>query len=245
MSKIRISAVSYANTYPFLLGLENYMQGDDFEISRDVPSECATKLISQKVDLGLIPVASIPKIKNPLIISDYCIGSQGPVKTVLLMSKVPLQKIQKIHLDRESNTSVNLIKVLERELWKMNWQYALLPSDYNTNSEIESMVLIGDKTQKTQDFNYQYDLSEAWFQLTGKPFVFAVWVANKKLPDEFVHRFNNALKAGLSRIPEAIAKYNVGHNYNLLTYLEENISYSFDVAKQEALKLFLKYIENN
>ena len=239
---IKISAVSYANTYPFLLGLDEYMEGDDFTISRDVPSECANKLISEEVDLGLIPVAMIPQVPNANIISDYCIGSIGKVNTVLLMSKVPLEEITKVYLDSESRTSVNLVKVLAQKYWLTNWEYSSLPKDYATNNNVESMVLIGDKTQESLDFPYQYDLSEAWFNMTGKAFVFAVWVANKKLPQEFINRFNKSLKEGLERIPKSINKYNNGIKYNLEEYLNKYISYPFDNDKKEALKLFLSYI---
>ncbi len=245
MEKIKISIVSYANTYPFLLGIEQYMHGDDYEIFKDVPSECATKLISNKVDLGLIPVATIPLIKNAHIISDYCIGANGAVKTVLLMSKVPLKDIRKVYLDSESRTSVNLVKVLAKELWHKQWEYDNLPADYKTNPDVESMVLIGDKTQQDLPFPFQYDLSEEWMKLTGKPFVFAAWVANKELPKEFVEKFNQALKKGLDNIPQAIQQYNVGLDYNLEEYLKNYISYPFDQDKKDALRLFLDYLKKN
>jgi len=218
------------------------MEGSDFTISRDVPSVCANKLINGEVDLGLIPVAMIPQVPKATIISDYCIGSIGKVNTVLLMSKVPLESIKKVYLDTESRTSVNLVKVLARKYWLTNWEYDNLPIDYATNKNIESMVLIGDKTQESLSFPYQYDLSEAWYNMTGKAFVFAAWVANKKLPQEFINRFNEALKQGLDRIPESIKKYNNGIKYNLEEYLSKYISYPFDNDKKEALKLFLSYI---
>ena len=238
----RISAVSYANTFPFLLGLDEFMEGNDFTISRDVPSECANKLINNEVDLGLIPVATIPQVPNANIISDYCIGSIGKVNTVLLMSKVPFEKISKVHLDTESRTSVNLVKVLAKKYWLKDWNYDILPIDYASNNNVESMVLIGDKTQETLDFTYKYDLSEAWFEFTGKPFVFAAWVANKELPLDFIKRFNEALNKGLNNIPKSIKKYNKNIKYNLEDYLNNYISYPFDKDKKEALRLFLSYI---
>jgi chorismate dehydratase len=218
------------------------MKGSDFTISRDVPSVCANKLINGEVDLGLIPVAMIPQVPNATIISDYCIGSIGKVNTVLLMSKVPLESIKKVYLDTESRTSVNLVKVLARKYWRTNWEYDNLPIDYATNKSIESMVLIGDKTQESLNFPYKYDLSEAWFNMTGKAFVFAAWVANKNLPQDFINRFNEALKQGLDRIPESIKKYNNGIKYNLEEYLNNYISYPFNKEKKEALKLFLSFI---
>ena len=220
------------------------MKGNDFEISKDVPSDCAQKLINNEVDLGLIPVATIPHIPNANIISDYCIGSKGKVNTVLLMSKVPLDNITKVFLDSESRTSVNLVKVLAKKHWQKYWKYESLPKDFATNNKVDSMVLIGDKTQDNLPFPFKYDLSEAWYEFTGKPFVFAAWVSNKKLNPDFIKRFNNALKQGLKNIPRAINQYNTDLNYNLEEYLSTYISYPFDNEKKDALKLFLNYLND-
>ena len=79
---LKISAVSYLNTKPFLYGLFQSGMEDSIDLSLDIPSECARKLVAGEVDLGLIPVAVIPQLKTPHIISDYCIGTEGAVKTV-------------------------------------------------------------------------------------------------------------------------------------------------------------------
>ena len=68
MTKIKISAVSYTNTLPFIYGLENSKIINHIELSKDIPSVCAKKLISNKVDIGLVPVAIIPKLNNYEII---------------------------------------------------------------------------------------------------------------------------------------------------------------------------------
>ncbi len=120
MQKIKISSVSYINSLPFIYGIENsiFLNGNHI-LYKDSPANCADKLISNTIDLGLIPVAEILKIKNPQIISDYCIGAVGKVRTVLLLSQVPLSEINTILLDYESRTSVNLVKVLAEEFWKI------------------------------------------------------------------------------------------------------------------------------
>lgn len=241
-NKIHISAVSYANTFPFLLGIDEKLEGDDFEITRDVPSACAEKLINNNADIGLIPVATIPLVPNARIISNYCIGSIGAVETVLLMSKVPFEKIETVYLDTESRTSVQLVKVLAKHLWNKDWKYEILPDDYDSNEGVNSMVLIGDKTKTTSNFPIKIDLSEAWMELTSKPFVFAAWVANKPIPEDFLERFNSALEFGIANIPKAIEKYGTDLNYDLHNYLNNYISYPFDKAKEEGLNLFLDYL---
>jgi chorismate dehydratase len=243
-NKIHISAVSYANTFPFLLGIDKKLKGDDFKISRDVPSTCAEKLINNEADIGLIPVATIPLVPNANIISKYCIGAVGAVETVLLMSKIPFDEIKTVYLDTESRTSVQLVKVLAQNLWNKDWEYKVLPSDYETNKNVNSMVLIGDKTKTTFNFPTTIDLSEEWMKLTSKPFVFAAWVANKEIPEDFIQRFNTALEYGVSNIQEAINTYGNGLNYDLNNYLNNCISYPLDKDKMEGLNIFLDYLHS-
>src|SRR5690606_25131179 len=83
-------------------------------------SECARKLAEGEVDLGLVPVAVIPEIKNPTIISDYCIGTVGTVKTVCIFSQCPIEEMTHLYLDYHSRTSVELVQVLLREHWRLS-----------------------------------------------------------------------------------------------------------------------------
>ena len=108
MAKIRISAVKYANTYPFIFGLKESGLDKRVILETDHPADCAAKLISGKVDIGLVPVAALPLIKEYHIISDYCIGTNGLVRTVLLLSNCPFEEIATIYLDYRSLSSVTL-----------------------------------------------------------------------------------------------------------------------------------------
>lgn len=108
MKKIRISAVKYANTYPFIFGLKDSGFDKKIILDTDHPAECAYKLITNRADIGLIPVAALPQLKEYHIISDYCIGSNGDVRTVMLLSNSRFEKISTIYLDYRSLTSVKL-----------------------------------------------------------------------------------------------------------------------------------------
>src|ERR1035437_10531456 len=90
MDKIRISAVKYANTYPFIYGLIESGFEKKVILETDHPADSAAKLISGRVDVGLIPVAALPFVKDYHIISDFCIGANGNVRTVMLFNKRPL-----------------------------------------------------------------------------------------------------------------------------------------------------------
>jgi len=91
---------------------------------------------------------------------------------------------------------------------------------------------------------YIYDLSAIWKEITGFPFVFAAWVANKKLPQNFIAEFNKSLETGLNNIDKALDKE--GNNYpyceNPKDYLNNKISYTLDAKKLESMELFLKKI---
>ncbi len=244
-NKVKISAVSYSNTYPFLYGIHKKLDPKYFDLSLDVPSECARKLINNEVDLGLIPVATIPFVENAEIISNYCIGANGAVKTVLLMSKIPLEKITKVYLDTDSRTSAQLLKTLAKKYWQYNWKYENLPENFAANKNIDSVLLIGDKTQKDLPYKYSYDLALEWKKFTKMPFVFAAWVSNKQLGAEFIKEFNAAINFGLNNISSSITEFNKEHTYDLEEYLTSYISYDLNEEKQKALSKFLSFIEKD
>ena len=131
---IKVSCVSYLNSQPFIYGLKNNSIINEIELSLDVPSVCAEKILSGKADIGLIPVAVIPQLKESHIISDYCIGADGKVETVLLLSDVPLEKIKSILLDYQSRTSVLLLNSGKMALnsssvaWNMSYTQLTAPS---------------------------------------------------------------------------------------------------------------------
>ena len=248
--KIKISAVSYLNTLPFIFGIESSKTFiDKIELSKDVPSVCAEKLINNEVDLGLIPVAEISKIKDPKIISGYCIGAIGKVHTVLLLSDVPKEEINKIYLDYQSRTSVNLIKILVKRYWKISPEF--IEADKGYEDLIvggTAGLIIGDRCFTYADkLKYVYDLSEEWMKFTDFPFVFAAWVANKEFPESFINEFNDTLKLGLDNkdfVIKEFKKNNPESQINIEKYLKTDISYSLDNEKRKGMDLFLKMLKS-
>jgi len=243
---IKISAVSYLNTVPFIHGLKQSELIHSIDLQLDYPSICADKLINGTVDLALVPVAVIPKLQHPHIISDYCIGANGAVDTVCLYSDVPITEIESIGLDYQSRTSVELLKILLREYWHLS--PGLKNAEIGFEDSIKgkhAALVIGDRAfALNAKHTYIYDLSAIWKEMTGFPFVFAAWVANKKLPQDFIVTFNMALEYGLKNMYKAI---NVeGNNYPNCTnpedYLNNKISYVLDAEKQKGMELFLNKI---
>lgn len=246
MDLLKISAVSYLNTFPFVYGLRESGLLQNFSLQLDVPSVCAERIKDGSADLALVPVAALQEIMNYHIISDYCIGAVGEVKTVILVSKVPLDKVSKIHLDFDSRTSVELARVLARHYWKIDPQWINLePGQSEAKHDFESMVAIGDKTfQLRSQYPYVYDLAEAWIRFTGLPFVFAVWVSRVKLQEEILHLFKQSLSFGVEHKDECLEYFSdkLPASVDCLEYLEKNISYHFDSGKRHGLELFLSYL---
>jgi chorismate dehydratase len=243
---LKISAVSYLNTIPFIHGLKQSELIKTIDLQLDYPSICADKLINGTVDLALVPVAVIPKLKEAYIISDYCIGANGAVDTVCLYSDVPIEEIESIALDYQSRTSVALLRILLKEYWQLDPELKKANVGFEDNIKGKhAALIIGDRafTLNTKHA-YIYDLSAIWKEMTGLSFVFAAWVANTKLPQDFIISFNTALEKGLSNIDKALALE--GDSYpnckNPEDYLNNKISYNLDVEKQKGMELFLRKI---
>lgn len=238
---IKVSCVRYLNSQPFIYGLKNSSLINEIELSLDVPSACAEKLLNGSVDIGLVPIAIIPELKESHIISDYCIGADGKVETVLLLSDVPLEKIENIFLDYQSRTSVLLLKILADKFWGISPQWKEGENDFeNKISGTTAGLVIGDRTFTLKNnFKYIYDLAEEWKKFTSLPFVFACWVSNKKIQSDFISRFNIALESGLKNIPLVASQY-PSNSFNPLDYLTKRVFFNLDAKKKEAMKLFLE-----
>lgn len=250
MKRIKLSAISYLNTAPFAYGLKHSALNRSIELLERFPSECARMFINNEVDISLLPVGSLPATNGYSIIGDYCIGADGDVRTVMLLSNTPLNRIRRIFLDYQSRTSVKLIKILARKYWNISPQWQLLPPDRDIYhfSQNEAVLLIGDKVFEAEHhYPYRYDLAREWKQLTGLPFVFAVWVARNPLPDKFTEQFNLALQTGITSIPQSVSEFT---SLNIekelaISYLKENISYRLTPSKYEAIGQFLAYIQQD
>lgn len=242
-SSLRISAVSYVNAKPFVYGIEHSGFLSEYTLSLDVPSVCAEKLKGNQVDIGLAPVAIIPELGEHYIIPDFCIGANGPVLTVMLYSDVPLKYIKTIHLDHQSKTSCLLVQILAKHWWKIS--PAWIPAKEGYEKKIKASIaglVIGDRNfSLSGKYKYAYDLSEEWKSYTGLPFVFACWIANRKIDNTTILSLQKALKFGIDN-RDKIVKELKGQldEKTIKNYLYNSINYQFDKQKQEALKLFLK-----
>jgi chorismate dehydratase len=232
--------VSYLNTKPLLYGFEHGLMAEKVEVIIDYPSKIASMLLENTIDVGLVPVTVIPEMKEHYIISDYCIGCDGEVASVCLFSEVPLDKIERVLLDYQSRTSIDLLKILTKEFWKINPVFEETSGEYQSEiSETTAALIIGDRALEQRKISsFIYDLGLEWKKFTGLPFVFATWISNKKLDPEFIKTFNETNALGLNHIKQIVSE-NTFQNFDLQKYYTQYISYTLDKNKQKSLNVFL------
>ncbi len=216
---------------------------DEVELLIDYPSNIASLLQTNQVDIGLVPVAIIPTLEEHHIVSDYCIGCDGEVASVCLFSEVPLAEISTILLDYQSRTSVALLEILIREHWKITPELRAAAADYEKNiSGTTAGLVIGDRAlvQRSKS-KYIYDLGTAWKEMTGLPFVFAAWVSNKSLSPQFIRAFNDTISAGTRQIDVILQTVHLPE-YDLKKYYNSNINFRLDGPQKEAITLFFGFL---
>ncbi len=256
MRRLRISAISYLNTAPLMWDFEHGDAGADFAISYTVPSACAADLQSGTADIGIIPAAAYTTVPELVILPGVAIASRRAVRSILLVSKVPIENIQSVALDISSLTSVALAKVLFAKLWGGERIYTPMAPDLPLMlRDHDAALLIGDPALKVDRSQYfTYDLAEEWLRLTGKPFVFAFWAVRQDalqdtasgldLAAVFQKSRDHGLAAdSLNTIAREWAPRLGLSTVDVHTYLTENIHYYLDPQDVEGLRLFYRYAQ--
>lgn len=236
----KITAVSYLNTVPFIYGIEHAV---DLRASLllSTPSGCAESFSSGVSDIALLPTAVIRKISDARIVTPYCLGADGAVRTVVLVSNTPINAVTDIYLDSHSLTSVELTRILCDELWNISpvWHSMREYDVVDREALGDAFLLIGDKVFDYEGrFKYSYDLALCWRELTGLPFVFAAWVAREGVDSRVTDSLSAALEYGTQHIKQAIDFYGHSGKPYAYQYLTQNLSFLFDDQKHRALSLF-------
>ena len=254
MRPLRISAISYLNTVPLMWDFEHGQARRDFEVSYTVPSLCAKALAEGTADIGIIPAAAYTEIPGLQILPDVAIASRRAVRSILLVSQIPVELVRTVALDTSSMTSVVLTKILfEKWLGGGRTFTPLGPDIDKMLEEHDAGLLIGDPALKVDRRRYHtLDLAEEWIRYTGKPFVFAFWAVRGQALREadpamdVAAVFRGSRDHGLR--PESLE--NMSREWasrlgltetEIRSYLTENIHYQLDGGCIEGLQLFYRY----
>jgi chorismate dehydratase len=256
MKRLRISAISYLNTAPLMWDFEHGSAGTAFDIYYTLPAQCAASLQDRSADIGIIPAAAYCSIPDLVIIPGVAIASRRAVRSILLVSKVPLEDIQTVALDTSSMTSVALTKVLFAKWWGGERTFsAMVPEIGQMLEQHDAGLVIGDPALQIDRSRYiTYDLAEEWIRFTGKPFVFAFWaVRQAALRDapsdaDLGALFQQSRDHGLE--PENVNQIarewapRLGLSEAMVRdYLTRSIHYSLDAECLAGLRLFYQYAE--
>jgi chorismate dehydratase len=247
---IRVGAVQYLNARPLTFSLTKF--APQAEMIFDVPSRLSDALKAGELDVAMIP--SIEYFRHPgyTIISDACIACRGPVRSVKLFSRVPVQRIRTLALDEGSRTSSALTRILLKEEFDLEPEISSLPIGASAaDSPADAVLLIGDRGISFNHGRYEFvwDLGERWTQRTGLPFVFAMWIAR---PGVDLQGFDKLLSAarddGVMRLSE-IARLEADNDWiseqDCLVYLRDHLHFYFGRQEQEGLELFYQKAENH
>ena len=254
MRRLRISAISYLNTAPLMWDFEQGPAARDFDISYTLPSGCARALAEGAADIGIIPAAAYTQIPGLQILPDVAIASRRAVRSILLVSKVPVEKVRSVALDTSSMTSVALTKILFEKWLGGGRSFAPMQPDLEQMlARCDAGLLIGDPALQVDRSRYHtLDLAEEWIRYTGKPFVFAFWAVRGEALREadpaldLAAVFRDSRDHGLepSNLEQIAQEWapRLGLSENgVREYLTENIHYRLDPGCVEGLRLFYQY----
>jgi chorismate dehydratase len=242
-AQMQIGAVSYLNSRPLIEGLEGLLPSANLVL--DYPSRLADALSNGQLDVALIP--SIEYFRRPgyEVISDACVAARGEVLSVKLYCRVHPGQIRTLALDEGSRTSAALTKVILAE------RYGVIPKteplrmeSATTDSGADAVLLIGDRAMHSpeESFVEVMDLGQFWYDWTGLPFVFAMWVARREINTEGVDEaLSHARDLGIANVadiareeaPRLGISETLAHNY-----LTRNLHYHLTSAERSGLKLF-------
>lgn len=251
---MRISAISYLNTAPLMWDFEHGEAGQQFDIAYTLPSACARELESGVADIGIIPAAAYASVPGLVVLPDVAIASRSPVRSILLVSERPLEKIRTIAVDTSSLTSVALTKTLFAKWLGGGRRFTPMAPDIGKMLHgHDAGLIIGDPALQIDRSRYfTLDLAEEWIRYTGKPFVFAFWAVRRQaLPQastssDLAAVFQQSRDHGL----EPVSVGHISHEWaprlglqeeNVRSYLTESIYYKLDAACLEGLQLFYRY----
>lgn len=245
--KLRVCAVSYLNTVPLVWGMLHGPQRNLFDLEFRLPSECADRLASGEADIGIVPVAEFPRLGLDLI-PGAGIACEGPVRSILLVSKVPVRKIRTLAADTSSRTSVALARVLLARRYGAEPQMIPHPPELAEMLEAaEAAVIIGDPALRVDPATVPFevrDLGAEWTAMTGLPMVFAVWAGRKGcVTPEISAAFTGSCRFGMSQIDEIVRSRAQAHGVSpelARAYLTRHIRFELGEREYEGMRRFLQ-----
>ena len=235
MAKLRISVVQYLNTAPLVRGFTHGPLQGKYDLSFTVPSQCADALRSGTADVAIIPAIEYQRIPGLVALPDLSIASKERVRSLLILSKLPIREARRIALDNSSRSTQALTKILCEDRWSIGPEFVeAVPDAAQMLQTADAALIIGDPALRLALAAEQhvtpgrdgalvcsgaqvglpgpprifiYDVVHEWWQLTERPAVLAVWAARRDIATaELAADFSASLAYGLSHLGEICAE---------------------------------------
>ena len=246
--RLRVCAVSYLNTTPLVWGMLHGPQRGLFDLDFQIPAACADQLASGAADIGIIPSFELTR-QSLEVIPGAGIACHGPVRSILLVSARPAGEIRRLAVDSSSRTSVQLARIL------LEHRFAAEPELIPHTPDLDAMLriadaalIIGDPALRIEPSRlpyYVYDLGKEWVEMTGLPFVFAVWAGRKSvITPGVVDAFQQSCRFGRERIEEIVAAESGRREIPrdlVREYLTHRIVHELGPRDYEGMDRFLEY----
>ena len=233
---MNLAAVEYINSKPLIYGL-----AEQEHLALDVPSRLLGRLREGAADVALLPVIDYQRMDGLRVVPAGGIGCDGPTLTVRLFGRRPLDQTRVLACDGDSHTSVALARVVFAEMFSISPEFVPLES-----SDADTRLLIGDKVicEAPADaaFPHQLDLGGAWKELTGLPFLFAVWTARAGVElGDLPARLERAKRDGLAAVDEIVTRLAVPRGWPAAVarrYLTAYLKFDVGERQLEAVRRF-------
>jgi chorismate dehydratase len=243
---VRLGAVSYLNVRPLVHGLDH--RPDAVSLRFDVPSDCARLLAAGDIDLGMIPSIAYADRPGDRIVPGVCIGSEGPVASVAIFTRKPVDQIGRIALDTSSRTSAALVRILAARRFGISPTFVPRPPDLPSMlAAADAALVIGDAALFADHAAHRaekVDLGEAWTGMTGLPFVWAFWAGRADaVSPAIVALLQDAAGAGMAHVPAIAADYcrdDPERTRVAEHYLRENLAFRLTPQALEGLRTFYR-----
>lgn len=221
-----------------------------FDLDFRVPAACADALASGEADIGIVPSFELTR-QNLVVLPGAGIACHGPVRSILLISACPAPQIRRVAADSSSRTSVQLARViLERKFGAAPEIVSHAPDLDAMLSAADAALVIGDPALRIDPASlpfHVYDLGAEWWEMTGKPMVFAVWAGRKNaVTPEVVEAFRGSCRYGRERIEEIVAAESAARGFApelVREYLTRRIVHEMGPDDYAGMDLFLSYTE--
>jgi predicted solute-binding protein len=251
--KLRVCAVRYLNTVPLVWGFLHGEQRDVFDLRFTLPSECADALRASDADIGLVPVAALARQHDLVVIPGHAIACRGPVRSILLVSKKPMEEISSFAADEGSRTSTILAQILLARRFGLRPRVRPYPPKLDDMLDLaDAALIIGDPALRIDPAQRQwrgqllhiYDLGEAWVEMTGLPMVFAVWAVKKLVADPgLTEVFDASAEFGQRHIDEIVEGESKQRDLPadlVRRYLTQHIRFELGEEERRSVEVFLR-----